>query len=90
MKAAGKIISWPDSTERMRRDYHNWYSHRLGRNMELLAYGHAGLPILVFPTSQGRFYEYENSGMIHAIWQKIEARQPAGVLRGQRGFGELV
>lgn len=57
----------------MRRDYHNWYSHRLGRNMELLAYGHAGLPVLVFPTSQGKFYEYENAGMIHAVWQKIEA-----------------
>lgn len=57
----------------MRRDYHNWYSHRLGRNMELLAYGHAGLPVLVFPTSQGRFYEYENTGMIHALHEKIEA-----------------
>src|SRR5438270_8724136 len=57
----------------MRRDYHNWYSHWLGRHMELLAYGHAGMPILVFPTSQGRFYEYENAGMIHAIWQKIES-----------------
>lgn len=56
----------------MRRDYHNWYSPRLERNMELLAYGHAGLPILVFPTSRGRFFEYENAGMIHAIWQKIE------------------
>lgn len=57
----------------MRRDYHNWYSHRLGRNMELLAYGHAGLPVLVFPTSRGKFYEYENAGMIHALHEKIEA-----------------
>ena len=56
----------------MRRDYHNWYSHRLGRHMELLAYGHGGLPLLVFPTSRGRFFEYENSGMIHALAQKIE------------------
>ena len=57
----------------MRRDYHNWYSDRVGRNMELLVYGHAGLPVLVFPTSQGKFYEYENAGMIHAISEKIEA-----------------
>ena len=41
--------------------------------MDLLVYGHAGMPVLVFPTSQGRFYEYENNGMIHAVWQKIEA-----------------
>ncbi|MDQ2843750.1 MAG: alpha/beta hydrolase-fold protein [Acidobacteriota bacterium] len=40
--------------------------------MELLAYGHAGTPILVFPTSRGRFFEYENSGMIHALANKIE------------------
>jgi esterase/lipase superfamily enzyme len=56
----------------MRRDYHNWHSSRLGRNMELLAYGHGGSPILVFPTSRGRFFEYEDAGMIHAIWQNIE------------------
>ena len=59
----------------MRRDYHNWYSARLGRNMELLAYGHSGTPLLVFPTSQGRFYEYENNGMIHVLAAKIEAGQ---------------
>jgi esterase/lipase superfamily enzyme len=57
----------------MRRDYHNWYSHRLGRNIELLAFGHAGVPVLVFPTSQGRFFEYENAGMIRVISQKIES-----------------
>jgi esterase/lipase superfamily enzyme len=56
----------------MRRDYHNWYSHRLGRHMELLSYGHGGFPLLVFPTSQGRFFEYENNGMIHAVSQQIE------------------
>jgi len=56
----------------MRRDYHNWYSHRLGRHMELLSYGQAGLPVLVFPTSRGRFFEYENAGMIHALAQEIE------------------
>ncbi len=59
----------------MRRDYHNWYSTRLGHNMELLIYGHAGSPLLVFPSSRGKFYEYENMGMIHAITGKIEAGQ---------------
>ena len=56
----------------MRRNYHNWYSHRLGRGMELLSFGHAGLPVVVFPSSQGRFYEYEDRGMIAAVAQKIE------------------
>jgi len=59
----------------MRRDYHNWFSPRLGRNMELLAYGHGGQPVVVFPTSRGRFFEFENNGMIHSLAGKIEAGQ---------------
>lgn len=51
----------------MQINYHNEYSHRLGRNMEYKVYGHAGKPILVFPTSNGRFYQYEDSGMIQAL-----------------------
>ncbi len=57
----------------MRRDYHKWYSQRLNRHMELLCYGHAGLPILVFPSSMGKFYEYEDRGMIGVLSQRIEA-----------------
>ena len=56
----------------MRREYHNWYTDRLGRNMELLIFGHSGIPVLVHPTSRGRFFEYENSGMIGALAGKID------------------
>ncbi|MGO9259449.1 MAG: esterase family protein [Bryobacteraceae bacterium] len=56
----------------MRRDYIKWYSPSLGRGMELLAYGHAGFPIVVFPTSGGRFFEYEDRGMVHALAPKID------------------
>ncbi len=41
--------------------------------MELLVFGHAGYPTLVFPTSMGRFFEFEDRGMIGALWDKIEA-----------------
>jgi esterase/lipase superfamily enzyme len=51
----------------MQREYHRWYSPRLGRDMELLVHGHAGAPVLVFPTSQGRFFEYEDRGMVAAL-----------------------
>ena len=56
----------------MRRDYHNWYTHRLNRQMELLAFGHAGTPVVTFPTSRNRFFEYENNGMIQALTPKID------------------
>ncbi len=56
----------------MNRDYHKWYSPRLGRDMELLVFGHGGAKVLVFPTRCGRFYEYENMGLIEAQRHKIE------------------
>jgi esterase/lipase superfamily enzyme len=56
----------------MRREYHKWFSHALGREMEMLTYGHDGLPGIVFPTSQGRFFEFEDRGMVGAVADKIE------------------
>jgi esterase/lipase superfamily enzyme len=40
--------------------------------MELLVFGHGGTPLVVFPTSQGRFYEYEDRGMIDAVRWKLD------------------
>ena len=57
----------------MNREYYKCRSTRLGREMELLVFGHAGLPVLVFPTSGGRFYEFEDRGMIAAVAGKINA-----------------
>jgi esterase/lipase superfamily enzyme len=59
----------------LNREYHKSYSSRLGREMELLVFGRAGLPVVVFPTSAGRFYEFEDRGMIAALAGKIEAGQ---------------
>src|ERR1700722_7539665 len=56
----------------MNREYHKWWSWRLGRDMELLVFGHSGVPAVIFPTSQGRFYEFEDRGMVGAIAHKIE------------------
>ena len=36
------------------------------------SFGHAGRKILVFPTSQGRFFEYEDNKMIAAVADKLE------------------
>jgi esterase/lipase superfamily enzyme len=56
----------------MNREYHRWYSPSLGRDMELLIHGHAGTPLLVFPSSMGRFFEYEDRGMIFAVHGQYE------------------
>ncbi|WFP51495.1 alpha/beta hydrolase-fold protein [Methylomonas sp. EFPC3] len=57
----------------MNREYHHWYSPRLGRDMEFLVFGHAGAKVLVFPTRDGRFFEYENLGIVERLRNKIEA-----------------
>jgi esterase/lipase superfamily enzyme len=57
----------------MNREYHRWYSHRLGRDMELLLYGHSGEPVLLLPTSRGRFYQNEDFGLVGAIADRIQA-----------------
>ena len=56
----------------MNREYHKWFSPQLGREMELLVFGHAGMPMIVFPTSMGRFFDYENRKMIDAVGGKYE------------------
>jgi len=56
----------------MNREYHKWHSPHLGRDMEMLVFGHGGIPVLVFPTSKGRFFEYEDRGMIEAVRYKYE------------------
>lgn len=59
----------------MVREYHKWCSNRLSREMELLVFGRAGLPLVVFPTSGGRFFEFEDRGMVAALAGKIDAGQ---------------
>ncbi|HYO53898.1 esterase family protein [Archangium sp.] len=57
----------------MNREYHRWYSTRLGRDMEVLLFGHSGEPVLLLPTSKGRFYQAEDFGLIGALTDRIQA-----------------
>ena len=56
----------------MKREYHRWYSPSLEREMELLVFGHAGSRMLVFPTSMGKFYEWEDRGMVSTLSEHLE------------------
>ncbi len=44
-----------------------WYSHRMGREMRAVRYGHYGTPVLLFPTAGGDAYEAERCGLIHSL-----------------------
>jgi len=56
----------------MRREFHRWYSERVGRDMGVLVYGHWGPPMIMFPTSGGDEGEYERQGLIGAIGDFID------------------
>lgn len=51
----------------MHIEEHSWYSPHLDREMALKVYGHWGKPFIVFPSSCGRYYDYEGMGMIDAL-----------------------
>ena len=56
----------------MHREHHRWFSPSLGRDMELLVFGHAGARVLAFPTSMGRFFEWEDRGMVGVLGEELE------------------
>ncbi|HLF03334.1 MAG TPA: alpha/beta hydrolase-fold protein, partial [Anaerolineales bacterium] len=56
----------------MNREYHRWWSPSLQRPMELLVFGHAGARMLVFPTSMGKYFEWEDRGMVGALGEHLE------------------
>ena len=55
----------------MTREYHAWHSPSLDRQMQMLVFGHGGEPVIVFPTSCGRFYQWEDFGMTGALHDKL-------------------
>ncbi|MDK9708053.1 MAG: alpha/beta hydrolase-fold protein [Desulforhopalus sp.] len=59
----------------MHIEEHRWYSPSLGQEMALKIYGHYGPPLLVFPCSRGRYFDYEGMGMIGAIDHFIDGGQ---------------
>jgi len=63
----------PMQPRAMQRTYESWDSRLLGRKMELLWFGWSGYPVVAFPTSMGRFFQYEDTGLIGALGSKIEA-----------------
>ena len=56
-----------------KEEHVKWYSHRMEREMEVLVHGHAGAPVIVCPSSWGRFYEWKDFLMVETLADKIDA-----------------
>ncbi len=48
----------------MKEEYFKWYSPHLNRDIEMLVFGHAGYPVILFPTSMGSYHENKDMGLI--------------------------
>jgi esterase/lipase superfamily enzyme len=57
----------------MNIEYHKWWSPSLNQEMELKVYGYYGKPVIVFPAQSGRFYDFENFGMVDSVSSFIES-----------------
>jgi esterase/lipase superfamily enzyme len=52
-----------------------WFSQNLNIEMPLVAYGHGGQPLLMFPTAAADYLEYERFHLVEAIRPQIERGQ---------------
>lgn len=57
----------------MYREYVKWWSPSLDREMEFLWFGKFGRPVILFPTSAGRFYENEDFHLASSLQDKVDA-----------------
>ena len=53
------------------RSYQSLTSEFLGREMEHLILGWAGAPVLVFPSSKGRFFQWEDFSMLEGLTEHL-------------------
>lgn len=53
--------------------YYKEFSYCLGQEMEFKVYGNSGVPCLYIPCQDGRFFDFENFGMLEHLWGWIES-----------------
>lgn len=56
----------------MKEDYHKWYSQWLNEDFEMLVFGYEGIPLILFPHDNARYYEYKDYGVIESLAWLIE------------------
>src|SRR5947199_9875811 len=56
----------------MQRRTTAWYSQNLGMEMPLVAYGHAGYPLLMLPTAGADYLEHERFHVIDSVNDLLE------------------
>src|SRR5436305_6121933 len=58
----------------MNERYIRWYTPWLGRDFEMLAFGNGGgLPLILYPTSFGRYFQNKDFGLVDSIASFVDS-----------------
>ncbi|HEY4301202.1 MAG TPA: alpha/beta fold hydrolase [Candidatus Didemnitutus sp.] len=57
----------------MNEQYVRWYTPHLSRDFEMLVFGHGGVPVILFPTSLGRYYQNKDFGLVGSVAHLVDA-----------------
>jgi esterase/lipase superfamily enzyme len=57
----------------MQETYKKWYTPHLSREFEMLVFGQSGYPVIIFPTSMGRYYQNKDFKLIESAAHLIDA-----------------
>jgi esterase/lipase superfamily enzyme len=57
----------------VKEQYHKWFSEYLSREFELLVFGQDGYPVVLFPSSKGRYYENKDCGLIDSVAHLLDS-----------------
>ena len=50
-----------------KEEYFKWYSPNLSMDFEMMVYGHSGYPIVIFPSTMGRYFESKDFKLIDSV-----------------------
>ncbi len=75
----------------MNERYIKWYTPWLSREFEMIVFGNGGgLPLILFPTSFGRYYQNKDFGLVGSVSSLCRCRQVDGLLPGRDRSGKFL
>lgn len=57
----------------MKEEYLKFYSESLGQETEMLEFGDSGKPVILFPTSMGRFFQNKDFKLIDTVAEQVNS-----------------
>jgi esterase/lipase superfamily enzyme len=56
----------------VKEEHIKWHSPIIGREFEMLTFGHSGYPVIIYPTSMGSYYQNRDFKLIDAVEWFVE------------------